>query len=181
MKTMPLITGLAFLGLFVACEPDPSGPEMEAPELASVSAHPAPPMGLLASNMGAVVHKDEIGCRIPDGNGNPFPEDGWSLPCTREVATNSNSGAAMIVIHAEGVPNSTGRTVHWGPFNAPQYWMDSYSGLTEGPYPCFLLGTDYDLDNPLYTINWKAWVTPSGKATLMCHYQKKWDWQWPSG
>jgi hypothetical protein len=40
-----------------------------------------------------------------------------------------------------------------------------------------VLGTDRDYDNPLWTVNWKATVTPSGNATLSCHYKKKWEFQ----
>lgn len=46
--------------------------------------------------------------------------------------------------------------------------------LTGPPYPCYVLGTDRDCDNPLYTVNWKATVTPSGQGTLKCHYKHDW-------
>ena len=128
---------------------------------------------------GASVHKDEIGCRVIDGEGNWFPDTGWDLPCTREVATNSKNMNAMIVVMASGVPNPTGKTVHWGPYNPGAAWAAEYPDLEGPPYPCFLLGTDYDLDNPLFTINWSASVTPSGEGKLVCHYQKRWEFQWP--
>lgn len=60
-------------------------------------------------------------------------------------------------------------------------WADQFNGSIEGfpvlsgpPYPCFLLGTDYDLSNPLWTVNWSAHVTPNGNASLVCHYSEKW-------
>ncbi len=30
---------------------------------------------------------------------------------------------------------------------------------------------------PLFTVKWKATVTPSGNGTLSCHYKKKWEFQ----
>jgi hypothetical protein len=115
-------------------------------------------------NKGATVNKNLIGCALIDGEGNWFPDD-WTLP--------------LIVVRASGVPNPTGKTVHWGPYNPGPDWAASYPELDPGPYPCFLLGPDYDLDNPLFTINWSASVTPSGEGKLVCHYQKKWEFQWP--
>lgn len=126
----------------------------------------------------AVIHKGEIGCPVIDGEGYWFPGD-WSLPCKIEVATNSKNLDAMIVVEATGVPSPTGKTVHWGPYNPRYDWAASYPELSGPPYPCYLLGADYDLDNPLFTIHWKAWVTPEGNAKLVCQYQKKWEFQWP--
>lgn len=178
MRAAQMILGLAFLGLVTACEPDPAGPEIEAVEAASPVSPPM--MALFSVNKGATVNKNEIGCQVVDGLGNWFPADGgYTLPCNHEVATNSKNGNAMIVVRASGVPNPTGKMVRWGPYNPGQAWAAGYPGLHPGPYPCFLLGPDYDLYNPLYTINWSASVTPSGEAKLVCHYQKKWEFQWP--
>ena len=130
-------------------------------------------------NNGAVVHHDEIGCAVVDGLGTWYPAD-FTLPCGAEVATFGQNMNSNITVHASGVPNPTGKTVHWGPYNPGQDWADSYlPDITEPPYPCFVLGPDYDLDNPLFTVNWKGTVTPSGEATLTCHYSKKWEFQWP--
>jgi hypothetical protein len=176
-----MILALAFLGLLVGCEPDPAGPEMEAAVVAPAPAFFAPMQGSMDSNKGAVIHKGEIGCGVVDGEGHWFPPepDLYTLPCNIEVATNSKNLNAVIVVKASGVPNPTGETVHWGPYNPGTDWEASYPDLIGPPYPCFLLGTDYDLNNPLFTVNWKAWVTPSGEAKLVCHYQKKWEFQWP--
>lgn len=178
MKPTRMILALVFLGLLVGCEPDPAGPEMEAVAAVPAPTVSAPMMGFMDSNNGAVINKGVIGCAVVDGEGNWYPPD-WSLPCKLEVATYSSTRSAHVVVEASGVPNPTGRTVHWGPYNPGHDWVASYPELSGPPYPCFLLGTDYDLNNPLFTINWKAWVTPSGKAKLVCHYQKKWEFQWP--
>ena len=178
MKPTRMILVIGFFGLVVGCEPGPAGPEMEGAVVASAPALFPPMQGSMDSNNGAVIHKGEIGCAVVDGEGKWFPGD-WSLPCKVEVATNSKNLNAMVVVEASGVPNPTGKTVHWGPYNPGTDWEASYPDLSGPPYPCFLLGTDYDLSNPLFTINWKAWVTPSGEAKLVCHYQKKWEFQWP--
>ena len=178
MKATRVVIALALLGLAVGCEPDPASLDLDTVEPAPALF--APMTANMGSDMGAVIHKGDIGCRVVDGAGNWFPEDGWTLPCTIELATNSKNLNAMIIVNASGVPNPTGKMVRWGPDNPGQVWADSYlPDLTEPPYPCYLLGTDYDLDNPLFTINWWAYVTPSGEGKLVCHYQKKWEFQWP--
>jgi hypothetical protein len=162
-KALAIIVGLV---LALACADSVTEPGADPP---------AP-----AFSKGAVVHHDfEDACALIDGDGHWFPGD-WSLPCGLEVATFSKNMNASISIHASGVPNPTGKTVHWGPYNPGQDWADSYlPDITEPPYPCFLFGTEYTEGPPLYTLHWKAWVTPSGEATLSCQYSKKWEFQWP--
>jgi hypothetical protein len=105
---------------------------------------PAPAFS--AHSNGAVVHHDEIGCAVLDGSGNWFPGD-FSLPCGLEVATYGNNLNSNLSAQATGVPNSTGRTVHWGPFNTEGTdWAAGYPELTGPPYPCFVLGADYDIN-----------------------------------
>ena len=53
--------------------------------------------------------------------------------------------------------------------------MASYPELDGPPYPCFLLGTDQSFENPLFTVNWEATVTPSGQGTLVCQYKEAWE------
>ena len=132
---------------------------------------------ILSSSQGAVVHHDEIGCAVIDGSGSwfPPPPNLFTLPCGTEIATNSSGLNASITVRASGVPNPTGKIVQWGPYNPGQDWVDSYPDLSGPPYPCFLLGTDYDLNNPLFTVKWTALVTPSGEATLSCQYSEKWE------
>jgi len=178
MGTKRTILAMAFLGLAMGCEPGPAGVGPDLSEVAPVPSFQAPITGYLAANNGAVIHKGDIGCQLVDGEGYWFPGD-WSLPCKFELATNSKNLNALIVVEASGVPNPTGRTVHWGPYDPGPDWAASYPELSGPPYPCYLLGADYDLDNPLFTINWRAWVTPSGEAKLICHYQNKWEFQWP--
>ncbi|MGD2123761.1 MAG: hypothetical protein PVJ76_18575 [Gemmatimonadota bacterium] len=178
MNTTRRLLALAFLGMVVSCEPDPAGPEAAETDVVPSLAVFAPMMAATASSNGAVIHKGEIGCTLPDGEGHTFPSTGF-LPCKLEVATNSENLNALVIVEADGVPNPTGKTVHWGPFNPGVDWVASYPELSGPPYPCFLLGADYDLDNPLFTINWQAWVTPNGHGKLICRYQKKWEFQWP--
>ncbi len=179
MRAARMSLCLAFLGLVLACEPDAAGPEMDALEVVEpVAALLSPAMGPMGFNMGAVVHKGEIGCRIVDGEGNHFPDD-FTLPCTMEIANYGQNLVSNLVVKASGVPNPTGKLVRWDPYNPGHAWEESYPELEQGPYPCFVLGPDYDLDNPLYTVNWWAYVTPSGEAMLVCHYSKKWEFQWP--
>jgi hypothetical protein len=186
MKATRLIVGLAFMGLYVGCEPDPSAPEMETQAVEVTALFSSPFMGNMglelgaSLNNGATVNKNEIGCQVVDGLGNWFPAAAdYSLPCNHEVATYSKNGNAMIVVRASGVPNPTGKMVRWGPDNPGEDWAASYPDLQTGPYPCYLLGPDYDMKNPLLTIKWSASVTPSGEAKLVCHYQKKWEFQSP--
>jgi hypothetical protein len=130
------------------------------------------------NNNGAVVHHGEIGCAVVDGNGEWFPDEFFSLPCGTEVATFSKNLNAKLTVHASGVPNDTGKTVHWGPYNPGAAWVEQYPELSGPPYPCFIYGTEYSPDSPLFTVKWHATVTPSGEATLVCIYQKKWEMQW---
>ena len=97
------------------------------------------------SSNGAVVHHGEEGCAVVDGNGDLFPPppDEFTLPCGTEVATFSKNLNAKITVHASGVPNDTGKIVHWGPYNPGQAWMDLYPELSGPPYPCYLFGTEY--------------------------------------
>lgn len=173
-KPLSLLTIIA-LGLW-ACDqtslqPVPDASEASLAELGTV----------VAGDNGATVVKGDWGCGVIDGLGNWFPE-GYpdeALFCGTEVATNSKNLNAKITVRASGVPNPTGKLVRWGPYNPGHDWAASYPQLPGPPYPCFLLNVDRDFENPLYTVNWSAWVTPSGEATLVCHYKKQWDFQLP--
>jgi len=164
---IPLVAALA---LFVAVSCDQQPVEPAADQVAEAPA--------FNYSNGAVVFRGDIGCAVVDGNGNWFPQT-FDLPCGTEVATFSENGNAKVTVQASGAPNPTGKTIHWGPYNPGPDWVASYPELTGPPYPCFLLGPDRDLDNPLFTLNWQATVTPSGQATLTCHYKKQWEFQWP--
>jgi hypothetical protein len=168
MRWLRVVTSVAAGGLLLACEPSPTA--TDDVEVGTIS------MSLDGNSSGAVVVRGDIGCSVVDGTGAIFPED-WSLPCGTEVATFSENLNAKVTVQASGVPNPSGETVHWGPYNPGQGWVALYPDLTGPPYPCFVLGTDRDLDNPLYTVNWHATVTPSGNGKLVCVYQKKWDFQ----
>ena len=176
MQTMRIAgCALAVSALLIACaEQAPVDVAGRATVAAPAFLHGSNP----ANSNGAVVFRGDIGCAVVDGNGNWFPQT-FDLPCGTEVATFSANGNAKVTVQASGAPNPTGKTIHWGPYNPGPDWVASYPELTGPPYPCFLLGPDRDLDNPLFTLNWQATVTPSGQATLTCHYKKQWEFQWP--
>jgi hypothetical protein len=171
-----LVAMLVGIGFTLACGDSVTEPGAD-PLVPAFSAH----------SKGAVVHKNEGegipfgGCSVLDGSGAFFPPD-FTLPCGTEVATFSNRMNAKISVQAEGVPNPTGGTVIWGPYNVGgTEWAAQFDGSIPGfpvlsgpPFPCFLLGTDYDLANPLWTVKWKQTVSASGNASLVCHYSEKW-------
>jgi len=152
---------VAVLALFVAvsCDQQPVEPPADGSIVTTVPTF---------AN-GATVFRGDFGCAVVDGNGHWFPPD--FTYCGTEVATYSQNGNASITVQVSGVPNTTGKTVHWGPYNPGSDWAASYPELTGPPYPCYLLDTDRDYDNPLYTVKWKATVTPGGQGTLKCHYK----------
>jgi len=172
-----LLVGLATL---LACEQTPNDPTTDAMASPIVDVADGAPLRAPAFdlNSGATVTRGDIGCAVIDGNGEWFPQS-FDLPCGTEVATFSRNGNAKVTVQASGAPNPTGKTVHWGPYNPGPDWIASYPELSEPPYPCFLLGTDHDLENPLFTVKWHATVTPSGEATLTCQFSTKWEFQWP--
>ena len=151
------------LGLFVvmSCDQQP----IEPPTADTVSQ-------TTPSYAGATVFRGDFGCAVLDGDGYWYPPE--FTYCGTEVATFSKNGNASVTVQVSGVPNTTGKTVHWGPYNPGIEWAASYPELTGPPYPCYVLGTDRDLDNPLFTVNWKATVTPGGQGTLKCHYKHEW-------
>lgn len=173
-RTPFLLAAVAFMT--VGCEQEPP----TAPDGASVTAT-AP--AFLMGGIGAVVTRGDIGCGLIDGYGNVFPPpvDGmWVGDCGHEVATYGPNGNAVWVMRYSGVPNPTGRTLHYGPYDIGNGEVaESWSFIAPGPYPCGVLGPDRDIYNPLYTIKWKQVLTPSGEATLTCHYTKKFEFQWP--
>ncbi len=73
------------------------------------------------------------------------------------------------------MPGSTGRVVNCDAWNPPQVMLDWFE-LTEPPAPCVVLGPDGE---GLFTVNWRAMVTPGEYGSLVCHYSKKWEYQSP--
>jgi len=123
-------------------------------------------------NNGAIRWIPDSECGVFDGNGDLiFPVD-----CVNQISTFSRNGNALVVVHASGVANPTGKTVHWDAWNPPQQLLDLF-GLEEPPAPCVLFNTDMEL--ALYTLHWKGTVTPSGEAHFVCQYQKKWEFTFP--
>ena len=121
-------------------------------------------------NNGAVRWIPDPECAVFDGDGNPV-----FLDCRNQIATYSKNGNAVAVIQATGVPNSTGQVVKWDAWNPPQVMLDWYE-FAEPPVPCYVIGPD---GGALFTLKWKAMVTPGGHASLICHYSHKWEFQWP--
>ena len=162
LRRIPL---LAFLALFVAVSCD------QAPTAAEDSPSDVP--GIVMSvdgNNGAVRWIPDPECGVFDGD-----EEFFTVDCRNQVATYSRNGNAIVVVQASGVPNSTGQTLHWDAYNPPQVMLDWF-GLEDPPAPCYVLGPD---GGALFTLNWKAKLTPSGNSSLVCHYAKKWEYQWP--
>ena len=125
-------------------------------------------------NNGASRWIPDDACGAFDAEGNLiFPND-----CRNEISTNSNNENAMAVIRASGIPNSTGRVVHFDAYNPP-YSMYEIWGLDEPPLPCNLF--DADGEPTLFTVKWSATISPSGEGVFNCHYQKKWEWVPPEG
>ena len=163
MRWLRVVVSVAAGGALLACEPPPTA--TGEVDVGSIS------MGR-GNNNGAVVIRGAEGCALVDGNGEFF-----FVRCGTEVATFSPNGNATVMVQASGVPNPTGNTVHWGPYNPGQDWEASYPELDGPPFPCFVLGTEGEA---LFTVNWKATVTPSGQATLVCHYSEKWEFEFPT-
>jgi len=121
-------------------------------------------------NNGAVRWIPDPECGVFDGTGDFFVVD-----CRNQIATYSKNGNAIVVVQASGVPNTTGELLKWDAYNPPQVMLDWF-GLTEPPAPCFVYGPEQEA---LFTLNWRASLTPSGQSRLVCHYAKKWEYQWP--
>jgi len=89
------------------------------------------------------------------------------------------------VVKASGIFNPTGKAVHWGPTNPGWMWALIWSGPPFGlqgpPYPCGVQvgpGSTYFVDI-VFTTDWHATVTPSGEATVTCHYSTESAWYPP--
>ena len=94
-----------------------------------------------ADDSGAAVYRD-FGCGLSDGNGNfVFTTDTHSV----EVGNNGNG---LTICKASGVPNSTGKAVHWD------------SASTNGG-TCFIRGQ--------FGTDWDITVSAGGEAILRCH------------
>ncbi len=169
-KVPLLLTLFAFMA--AGCEQEPP----TAPDEAGVTAT-AP--AFLMGGIGAVVTKGDIGCAVIDGYGNVFPPD-YMGDCGTEIGTWSRNGNAIWTTRMTGVPNPTGRTIHYGPYDLGSGEAAAANAyLDPGPYPCFLLGPDRDFNNFLATTQWHETLTPSGVATITCIYSEKFAFQWP--
>lgn len=167
---IPLVVSLALL-VVVSCN--------EQPPTAVVEDSAVTTPVLAAGGLGAVVTLGDIGCYSIDGNGDYYPPT-FDGSCFRETATYSQNGNSTWTMRMSGVPNPTGKTIHYGPYfvGSGQAAAD-YSFLDPGPYPCAVLGPDRDFDNFLYTTNWRQILTPSGEAITTCIYSEKFAWQFP--
>jgi hypothetical protein len=114
-------------------------------------------------------------CAVVDGTGALFVP----VACTMNVATPSANSDGTVVVQASGVPNPTGNTMHWGPDNPGWNWAALFYalfGLTAPPYPCGVIDANGVVQ---LTLDWHAVVTPSGQATVTCHYSDKEPYQFP--
>jgi len=155
----------------VSCDRQPAEP--------SSSADVTPPAPAFAmGGLGATVVHGDIGCFLIDGNGDYYPST-FDGSCGTEVSTYSENGNAVAIMRASGAPNSTGRTVHFGPYNPGWRVVQDNPGLAPGPYPCYLLGPERDFNNFLMSTNWHEVVTPTGEITFTCIYSARWAYHGP--
>ncbi|MFC1531200.1 hypothetical protein ACFL5T_03045 [Gemmatimonadota bacterium] len=159
---IPLV---AILALFVAVSCD------QAPTEVADTTGDVPNILMSADgNNGAVRWIPDPECGVFDGD-----EEFFIVDCRNQIATYSRNGNALVVAQASGVPNTTGEMLQWDAYNPPQIMLDWF-GLEEPPAPCYVLGPD---GGALFTLNWKARLTPGGQGSLVCHYAEKWEYQWP--
>ena len=102
------------------------------------------PAAAWAGGGGAIVIDLEMEARLLDGNG-----DSFTTARVHVVMTPSKKGNVLLVLRAKGVPNDTGRAVHWNPGNT--------AGLR-----CFLNGLD--------TLRWRETVSANGNLVLVAHF-----------
>ena len=103
------------------------------------------PAAAWAGGGGAIVIDGEIEeARLLDGSGRLF-----TTARVHVVVTPSKKGNVLLVLRAKGVPNDTGRAVHWNPGNT--------AGLR-----CFLNGLD--------TLRWRETVSANGNLVLVAHF-----------
>ena len=165
MRWLKVFGLVAVGGLLLACEPPPT-----ATEVADV--------GTVAfgrgNDNGARIWLPDPGCGVIDGTGAFF----W-VDCRMQVTNPGTHGNSNLVAQATGVPNPTGKVVHWGPDN-PGWEFEAvfaaFFGVEEPPYPCAVFNNDGDF---VFTLNWHATVTPSGNATFACHYSKNSAYELP--
>ena len=101
------------------------------------------PAAAWAGGGGAIVIDLEMEARLLDGNG-----DSFTTARVHVVMTPSKKGNVLLVLRAKGVPNDTGRAVHWDADN---------TGL-----PCLL--------NGLTTLRWRETVSANGNLVLVAHF-----------
>ncbi len=125
------------------------------------------------TNKGAARWIPDPNCGVFDGDGNIVWTD-----CRNQIATYSSNDNAVVTVKEPNVPNSTGRVVVWDAYNPPDWLVDLW-GLEEPPAPCVLADTNHEFT--LFTVKWSGKITPSGQASFICHYMKKWEWEPPPG
>ena len=176
MKLLSILAASVLLLVTASCSEMPSTSPEEAavPQYTSDSGFivlGAP--NLAKSDNGAVRFMPDPNCGVIDGTGALV-----FVGCQNQIGTHSENGNALVMVQASGVENPTGKVVRWGPENPGWEFaelFDLYFGITEAPYPCAALDPDGNL---VFTVKWSGIVTPNGHATLTCHYQDKWAYQW---
>ena len=161
------VLGAVLLSAMPACEPPTAADDTDGGAVA---------LGRYNDNGASFWLPGEHTCAVVDGDGHLLP-----VPCSTQVATPSANSNATVTVKATGVPNTTGKTVHWGPENPGFEWagLFYYSfGVTGPPYACGVKvgpGSTYFVDI-VFTLDWHAIVTPSGEATVTCHYRDESAW-----
>ncbi len=145
--------------LWVACDAPPTATDDAAASTVAFGR---------GNDNGARIWLPDQECGVIDGTGALV----YGVDCRMQVTNPSTHGNSNLIAQAKGVPNPTGRVVHWGPDNPGWEWKAVFAeffGITEPPYPCAVFNNDGDF---VFTLNWHATVTPSGNASFACHYSQ---------
>ena len=108
-------------------------------------------------------------CYFWDAAGELIPPS----PC-QIVYTPNPSGTFAWRIYAKGIPNNTGKAVHFGPTAYPQWLADVYNdvygvSLVNGELPLcdYNVVADPALETLICTTNWRYTISAAGNGTLM--------------
>lgn len=174
MRILSLVCGLVLAAVVTSCTTDsiPTATNDTGFSGVAVQTDDISMMKSDGTDKGAIRWIPDEECGVFDGSGDFFPTS-----CRNEISTYSANGNAMAVVRASGVPNPTGKVVHWNAYNPPPILLVWY-GFESPPVPCALLDTDGELT--LFTLHWSGVVSSSGEALFRCQYSKNWEFQWPS-
>jgi hypothetical protein len=156
-----LFAALALAALGAACSDQATAPiPADSPQLSTYFGGPG---GWVIRNSA-----DAQVCQWWDGDGNLVAP----VPCTFRFTKSANYNGGFRATYDGQVPNSTGRAVHFGPYDYPQlqadYMKENY-GLEGPPLPL----CDWFRPPPGYlqcTLNWHMVVSASGRMSIEANY-----------